>query len=94
MPNANQGLTITSINAWKEFVESGTWQDVDNELAVWEEQILADLADPSFDSQNGDMKFDLKNRVLYDEKLRGNLESIRRVRALPHLILNTVETGG
>lgn len=89
MPEEMIELRISSPRAWKDFID-GLWQDLDNELAVWEKQILANLSSPSFDDQEGKMVFDTKTRVLYDEKLRGNLESVKRMRELPHIIYSSL----
>ena len=83
-------LRVSSPAAWKDFID-GLWQDLDNELAVWEKQIIADITSPSFNSQDGEMILNPAERTLYDEKLRGNLESIQRMRELPHIIYASLQ---
>jgi len=81
----------SSYETWKGFMEGSVWQDLDAELKVWEDRILSELSNPTFDTNKGEMHFHKDERVLYDEYLRGCLKAVRDMRALPHMVLGNLE---
>ncbi len=80
-----------SSQAWKEFIQSWVWKDFLGELSVWEDKILADLANPTFNPQQGQMHMSAADRTLYDEYLRGCLYAVRNIQQLPSQIIEAAE---
>lgn len=80
-----------SYQTWKSFKEGTIWKDMDKEFEIWENRILAELANPTFDTNTGQMHLGKAERVLYDEYLRGCLKAIQDVRTLPEIILTNLE---
>jgi len=68
-----------SAEAFKEFEEGSIWQDMLDELALWLEDIHETMEDPDDE---------LSDRV--HAKLRGNAETIRKIKMLPEAIRENI----
>lgn len=64
----------------EEFFKSSMWQDVLDELKVHEEQILQELARPSWDHDSGELAYSSDGRIMQDESLRGALRMLNVVK--------------
>ena len=90
MLECNNKFRCTSAQ-WQEFAESFLWRDMLQELNNWENRLLEELANPTFDVNTGRMVMGKDERVLYDEMLRGSLKAIDNMRMLPTIIQGIVE---
>lgn len=68
-----------SAEAFKEFEEGSIWQDMLGELVLWLEDVHETMEDP------GD---ELSDRA--HAKLRGNAETIRKIKMLPEAIQKNI----
>ena len=80
-----------SAEQFQEFSQSFLWLDMMQELDVWENRLLMELANPTFDVATGQMIMSKNERVLYDEMLRGSLKAIDNMRMLPGIIQGLIE---
>ncbi len=70
----------------KEFEQSSLWRVMLDELTAWENNILHELAAPTFNVQSGKMDFSPSERATYDEGLRGSLKAIGFAKSLPSMV--------
>ena len=75
----------------REFAQGRIWQSMKQELALWRENILADLSAPTFNPTKDSMTFAREDRVLYDEYLRGCLLALERFDSLPENLAAIIE---
>lgn len=75
----------------REFADSLVWKDLLQEITNWENRLLRELAEPTFDANSGQMVMAKNERAMYDEMLRGSLKALDNMRLLPTIVLGLIE---